>query len=201
VRIKRYFAKDMRAALTEVKKELGPDAVIMSNKKTASGIEIVAAVDNDAVAASAKETAARITQAPAKALSAYAGLNDPEDKSMVASSLQELLSRQQGQPDDTTISKRETPDMSANRQKTERAVEALSQQAESEFEQWLSKARTTVAQTEEQGSDVVSEPVALHSKVEELNATRAPSQSYDNYEQKSRNGFIAIRTALHQRIA
>lgn len=195
MRIKRYFAKDMRAALTEVKKELGPDAVIMSNKKTASGIEIVAAVDNDAVAASAKETAARITQAPAKALSAYAGLNDPEDKSMVASSLQELLSRQQGQPDDTTISKRETPDMSANRQKTERAVEALSQQAESEFEQWLSKARTTVAQTEEHDNDVASEPVALHSKVEELNATRAPSQSFDNYEQKAE--MASLRSELH----
>ncbi|MCT7655265.1 hypothetical protein MBH78_12400 [Oceanimonas sp. NS1] len=37
----------MRAALAEVKEVLGPDAVIMSNKKVSGGIEIVAAVDDD----------------------------------------------------------------------------------------------------------------------------------------------------------
>ncbi|MBY6186865.1 flagellar biosynthesis protein FlhF [Marinobacter hydrocarbonoclasticus] len=35
----------MRAALTEVKETLGPDAVIMSNKRVTGGVEIVAAVD------------------------------------------------------------------------------------------------------------------------------------------------------------
>ncbi|WP_080172924.1 flagellar biosynthesis protein FlhF [Photobacterium toruni] len=45
MKIKRFFAKDMRTALSEVKEELGPDAVIMSNKKVAGGVEIVAAVD------------------------------------------------------------------------------------------------------------------------------------------------------------
>jgi flagellar biosynthesis protein FlhF len=49
VKIKRYFAKDMRLALQQVKEELGADAVIMSNKKVAGGVEIVAAVDNDVV--------------------------------------------------------------------------------------------------------------------------------------------------------
>ena len=33
MKIKRFFAKDMRTALKEVKEELGADAVIMSNKK------------------------------------------------------------------------------------------------------------------------------------------------------------------------
>ncbi len=37
----------MRTALLQVKGELGDDAVIMSNKKVAGGVEIVAAVDND----------------------------------------------------------------------------------------------------------------------------------------------------------
>lgn len=37
----------MRAALLQVKEELGADAVIMSNKKVAGGVEIVAAVDGD----------------------------------------------------------------------------------------------------------------------------------------------------------
>ncbi|WP_159653523.1 flagellar biosynthesis protein FlhF [Vibrio atypicus] len=47
MKIKRFFAKDMRTALLQVKGELGDDAVIMSNKKVAGGVEIVAAVDND----------------------------------------------------------------------------------------------------------------------------------------------------------
>ncbi len=47
MKIKRYFAKDMRLALQQVKEELGADAVIMSNKKIAGGVEIVAAVDGD----------------------------------------------------------------------------------------------------------------------------------------------------------
>ncbi|MBT1443033.1 flagellar biosynthesis protein FlhF [Shewanella sp. JM162201] len=47
MKIKRFFAKDMRAALAQVKDTLGADAVIMSNKKVTGGIEIVAAVDYD----------------------------------------------------------------------------------------------------------------------------------------------------------
>ncbi|MFM4964108.1 flagellar biosynthesis protein FlhF [Aeromonas bivalvium] len=45
MKIKRFFAKDMRTALAEVKETLGPDAVIMSNKKVTGGVEIVAAID------------------------------------------------------------------------------------------------------------------------------------------------------------
>jgi len=37
----------MRTALSQVKEELGADAVIMSNKKVTGGVEIVAAVDTD----------------------------------------------------------------------------------------------------------------------------------------------------------
>ncbi|ASA54936.1 flagellar biosynthesis protein FlhF [Vibrio gazogenes] len=50
MKIKRFFAKDMKTALLQVKEELGVDAVIMSNKKVAGGVEIVAAVDSDTVA-------------------------------------------------------------------------------------------------------------------------------------------------------
>jgi flagellar biosynthesis protein FlhF len=48
MKIKRFFAKDMRSAMAEVKEVLGADAVIMSNKKVVGGIEIVAAVDYQA---------------------------------------------------------------------------------------------------------------------------------------------------------
>ncbi|HEB98390.1 MAG TPA: flagellar biosynthesis protein FlhF, partial [Thiotrichales bacterium] len=45
--IKRFFAADMRQAIRKVRDELGPDAVILSNRKAGGGIEIVAAVDYD----------------------------------------------------------------------------------------------------------------------------------------------------------
>jgi len=50
MKIKRYVARDMRTALAQIKEELGPDAVIMSNKKIPEGVELMAAVDyNDSV--------------------------------------------------------------------------------------------------------------------------------------------------------
>lgn len=47
MKIKRFFAKDMRLALLQVKEEFGSEAVIMSNKKVAGGVEIVAAIDGE----------------------------------------------------------------------------------------------------------------------------------------------------------
>ena len=47
MKIRRFYGKDMREALTQVKNELGADAVIMSNKKVADGIEIIAAYDQE----------------------------------------------------------------------------------------------------------------------------------------------------------
>lgn len=57
MKIKRFFAKDMRTALAEVKETLGSDAVIMSNKKVTGGVEIVAAVDYQSQTVSSKEPA------------------------------------------------------------------------------------------------------------------------------------------------
>ncbi|WP_338725453.1 flagellar biosynthesis protein FlhF [Shewanella baltica] len=57
MKIKRFFAKDMRAALAQVKETLGSDAVIMSNKKVNGGIEIIAAVDYDEPKAKTAATA------------------------------------------------------------------------------------------------------------------------------------------------
>lgn len=47
MKIKRYFAADMRQALQLVREEQGPDAVILSNRKVDGGVEIVAALDYD----------------------------------------------------------------------------------------------------------------------------------------------------------
>ncbi|PKF51740.1 flagellar biosynthesis protein FlhF [Enterovibrio nigricans] len=59
MKIKRFFAKDMRTALAEVKEALGSDAVIMSNKKVTGGVEIVAAVDTEAPTRDLRKEAAR----------------------------------------------------------------------------------------------------------------------------------------------
>ncbi len=45
MKLKRYFAKEMRQAIRLVRDELGPDAVILSNQRKEGGVEIVAAVD------------------------------------------------------------------------------------------------------------------------------------------------------------
>jgi flagellar biosynthesis protein FlhF len=47
VKIKRYIAASMRAALSLVRAEQGPDAVILSSRRVNEGIEVIAAVDYD----------------------------------------------------------------------------------------------------------------------------------------------------------
>lgn len=45
MKIKRYYAPDIRQAMKMVREEQGPDAVILSSKKVDGGIEVVAAMD------------------------------------------------------------------------------------------------------------------------------------------------------------
>ena len=47
MKIKRFFAENIRQAMQMVREELGADAVIMSNRKVDGGVEIVAARDFD----------------------------------------------------------------------------------------------------------------------------------------------------------
>ena len=47
MKIKRYTAVSMRAALAQVRAEQGADAVILSSRRSEEGIEVVAAVDYD----------------------------------------------------------------------------------------------------------------------------------------------------------
>jgi flagellar biosynthesis protein FlhF len=47
MKIKRYTAPSMRAALALVRAEQGPDAVILSSRRSEEGIEVIAAVDYD----------------------------------------------------------------------------------------------------------------------------------------------------------
>lgn len=47
MKIKRFFAADIRQALRQVRETLGSDAVILSNKAVEGGVELVAAMDYD----------------------------------------------------------------------------------------------------------------------------------------------------------
>ncbi|MBD7953123.1 flagellar biosynthesis protein FlhF [Stenotrophomonas sp. Sa5BUN4] len=67
MKIKRFVAADMRSAMNLVRKEHGPDAVILSNRRIEEGVEIVAAAHYDeSVVQRALETA-RKDSAPAPA--------------------------------------------------------------------------------------------------------------------------------------
>ena len=65
MKIKRYFAADIRQAIRMVRDEQGPDAVILSNRKVEGGVEIVAAVDYDSFIAEAGGHEPRASQSPA----------------------------------------------------------------------------------------------------------------------------------------
>lgn len=70
MKIKRFFAADIRQAMRMVKEELGADAVIMSNRSVDGGVEIVAARDFDeqAIEKNLKQQAAAKPAEPVKAV-------------------------------------------------------------------------------------------------------------------------------------
>lgn len=69
MKIKRFVAADMRTALRMVRAEHGPDAVILSNRRTEEGVEIVAAsnYDEDAVQRALQDAQRPAEPAPAPA--------------------------------------------------------------------------------------------------------------------------------------
>ncbi len=71
MKIKRFFAADIRQAMKMVRDELGSDAVIMSNKSVDGGVEIIAARDFDEQVLEKKipaETHAPLNKGPTKTM-------------------------------------------------------------------------------------------------------------------------------------
>ncbi len=70
MKIKRYFASNVRQAIALVRDDLGEDAIILSNKNVQGGIEIMAAVDydesllNDTIPESVKKSTAKTPKKP-----------------------------------------------------------------------------------------------------------------------------------------
>ncbi len=64
MKITRHVAKDMRQALKLVRDQLGPEAVILTSKRTATGVEVTAAIDFDAARLEAQASAAPAAAKP-----------------------------------------------------------------------------------------------------------------------------------------
>ena len=67
--VKRFFGASARECLRRVKDELGPDAVVISNKPVDNGVEIVAMTPDSLDAISQQATAPRAAAAPASSAS------------------------------------------------------------------------------------------------------------------------------------
>lgn len=100
MKIKRFVAKDMRTALAEVKEFLGPDAIILSNKKVAGGIELVAAIDPETDAVQRPQPTSAKARQPQTALGGSLNIQvgdddeQPTTDAKPADSLKALLARQ-----------------------------------------------------------------------------------------------------------
>ena len=88
MKVKRFFAPDMRQAIRLVREEQGPDSVILSNRKVDGGIEIVAAVDydesllNDDASRTASQPSSDIEQSASQSLAAPPAKSDQETASV-----------------------------------------------------------------------------------------------------------------------
>lgn len=71
MKVQRFVAADMRTALTEVRAELGADAVILSNRKVNGMVEILAARDYDEELINEALTETRIQRKPDSAAAYY----------------------------------------------------------------------------------------------------------------------------------
>ncbi|MEW5974151.1 MAG: flagellar biosynthesis protein FlhF [Pseudomonadota bacterium] len=93
MKIRRITAPDMRQAIRQVREELGADAVILSNKRTDDGVEIVAALDVEASLQQAVNKSAPAAREasmawPPKPVARPSGLDlwedEPMDRSILA---------------------------------------------------------------------------------------------------------------------
>lgn len=66
MKIKRFYSKNVRSALKQVVEHFGEDAAILSNKKVADGVEIVAALDYDESLLNQYKTQLRTTQSQSR---------------------------------------------------------------------------------------------------------------------------------------
>jgi flagellar biosynthesis protein FlhF len=99
--MKRYQARDMRSAMRQIRDEQGPEAIIISSRRTAEGVEVVAVLDVDVVTqqqaeelASLANDAPLITDTPPAAPPAVAAESAGDAVTLELRSLRLLLEKQ-----------------------------------------------------------------------------------------------------------
>ncbi|MBO1255215.1 flagellar biosynthesis protein FlhF [Alteromonas sp. 5E99-2] len=101
MKIRRFFGKDMREALSLVKDELGQDAVIMSNRKVSDGVELVAAYDKEPEQSlKARTPVSAPSTKPVPTLSEIIGDHGPDNlKALLEQQAKSQLPREEGMSD------------------------------------------------------------------------------------------------------
>jgi flagellar biosynthesis protein FlhF len=85
MKIKHYKAPDMRTALRQVKDAQGPDAVILSSRRIAGGVEVVAAIDYDGEEAMTEQLAQGVAPVADTRRNVSYGAAPAQDSSWAAS--------------------------------------------------------------------------------------------------------------------
>ncbi len=99
MKIKRYMALSMRAALDQVRLEQGPEAVILSSRRMDEGVEVIAAVDYDeALIAGAAKQYALAASAATAAIAAAANAPPAEASRAAVESRPVAGARPTGEP-------------------------------------------------------------------------------------------------------
>jgi flagellar biosynthesis protein FlhF len=177
MKIKRFVAKDMRSALTEVKEFLGPDAIILSNKKVAEGVEIVAAIDNEAAPVVAQAKPALQRTEPRFQVT----VADEEQAEPAADSLQALLSRQM---------QKHQGNGSANSASVKPAKPTLNRQAQPERQPAFER------QNSGSGQAVTNAQLTELSKLQQQQASLMQSQM-----DSMRNEMLSMRQLLQHQVS
>ncbi|WP_297572472.1 flagellar biosynthesis protein FlhF [uncultured Deefgea sp.] len=99
--VKKFFGATTRDALRQVRDELGPDALILSNRQVAGGgIEIMAVADADVAALTSVQTVAAAPKPATRAAQNGARLMSSAQQTPVAPHISKALARSYAIPDD-----------------------------------------------------------------------------------------------------
>ena len=139
MKIKRFFAKDIRTALDEIKVVLGADAIIMSNKKVDGGVEIVAAVDDDNIATIPKVNKTKtpvVPTPPSKPLPASATRVITDDQVSLSGFQERLVKQQLEAQAQGIIADEQAKSPTQNYQRLAQAVERRQRNTSSPLPAW-----------------------------------------------------------------
>ena len=98
MKTQRFVAPTKREAIEAVRRYLGSEAVILSDRRTPAGIELTASTDGEAIARSAEAATPEPNSSPTESVTSAPGLPGPAEQRLERSiqSLRELVEDQMG---------------------------------------------------------------------------------------------------------